>query len=69
MTLFLSLIWVLFLGAVTKLGKATISFVIFILLYVRQHGTTRLSLDGFSCNFIVVYFSKIYQEYSSLIEI
>jgi hypothetical protein len=29
---------------------------------VRPHGTTRLPLDGFSRNLIILYFSKIYEE-------
>jgi hypothetical protein len=33
-----------------------------------SHGTTRLSLDGFSWNFIFEYFSKIYRENSSFIK-
>ena len=37
-----------FLGAFTKSRKATLSFVMF----VRPHGTTRLTLDGFSWNLI-----------------
>jgi len=36
------------LGAFAKLRKATIRFVIFIRPSVRQRGTTRLPLDGFS---------------------
>jgi len=36
-----------FLGAFTKLRKATISFVVSVRLCVRPHGATRLPLDGF----------------------
>jgi len=43
------------LGAFTKLRKANISFAV----SVRPHGTTRLTLDGFSYNFTPEYFSKI----------
>jgi len=42
-----------FLGAFTKLWKATVSFVRSVCLSVsvhRPHGTTRLPLDGFSWN-------------------
>jgi len=53
-----------FLGAFAKLRKATINFV----MSVRPHGTTRLPLDGFSLNFILVDFSKICQENSSLVK-
>jgi len=37
-----------FLGAFTKLRKATISFVVSVRLCVRPRETTRLLLDGFS---------------------
>ena len=37
-----------FLGAFAKLRKATVSFVMCVCLPVCLHGTTRLSLDGFS---------------------
>ena len=43
------------LGALAKLPKANISFVMF----VRPRGTTRLPLDGFSLNLIFQYFTKI----------
>jgi hypothetical protein len=36
------------LGAFEKLRKTTISFVVYVSLYVRPHETTRLPLDGFS---------------------
>ena len=54
----------LILGTFTKLQKATISFHVYqsICLSVRQHGTTWLTQDGFSCNLIFQYFSKICQE-------
>jgi len=45
--------------------KATLSFV----SSVRPHGTTRNPLDGFSCNLIFGFFSKIFGDNSSLIEI
>jgi hypothetical protein len=58
----LTLIKKLFSGAFTKLRKANISFLTFCLsvgLSARPHGTTRLSLEGFSLNLIFVYFSEI----------
>jgi hypothetical protein len=48
-----------FLDAFSKLLKVTISFVIYVCLSVRPHGTTRLPLDGFSWNLIFEYFSNI----------
>ena len=51
------------LGAVAKLRTTTISFA----PSVCPHGTTRLPLDGFSCNFILEYSSKIFKDNSSLI--
>jgi hypothetical protein len=36
---------------------------------LQMHGTTWLPLDGFSWNLIYEYFSKIYQENSSCIQI
>ena len=33
-------------------------------LFVRQHGTTRLLLDGFSLNLVLEYFSNIYRRNS-----
>ena len=42
-------------GPVRKISKATISFVLSVLL----HGTTRLSVDGFSLNLMFKNFSKI----------
>jgi hypothetical protein len=48
----------LFLSACAKLRKATISFVMFVCLAVRPHGTTRFLLDGFSWNLIFEYFQK-----------
>jgi hypothetical protein len=44
----------LILGTLAKLWKTTISFV----MSVREHGITRLPLDGFSINLIFHYFSK-----------
>jgi hypothetical protein len=40
------------------LQKVTISFVMPVRPSVRSHGITRLSLDGFSWNLIIMYFSK-----------
>jgi hypothetical protein len=49
-----------FLGAFAKLGKMAISFFMSVCLTsVRPHGTTRLPLDGFSCNLTCEYCSKI----------
>ena len=47
----------IFLGVVKKLRIETVSF-----MSVRPHGTTRLSLDGFSSNLIFKYFWKICNE-------
>ena len=44
----------LFVGALAKLRKATISFV----MSVCAHGTTRLPLDGSSRDFTFAYYSK-----------
>jgi hypothetical protein len=52
----------IFLDEFAKLQKVTISFFMSVHLSVfdvRQHGTTRLPLEGFSENFIIEYFSKI----------
>jgi hypothetical protein len=46
------------LDAFAKLRKTTTSFVMSIRPSVRQHGTTRLPLDGFSWNLISEDFSK-----------
>jgi len=54
-----------FLGAFSKLRKATIGFV----MSVLPHGTTRLPLDGVSWNLIFEDFSKICRENSSFIKI
>jgi hypothetical protein len=43
-----------FVGAFTKLRKATINFVMSVCLY----GTARLPLDGFFMKFDIDYFSK-----------
>ena len=56
-------------GALVKLRKATIRFVRSVRLSVHPHGTTRLTLDGFSWNVIFVDFSKICLQNSSLIKI
>jgi len=47
------------LGAVEKLRKASMSFVLVVCLSARLHGKTRLPPDGLSLNFIFEYFSKI----------
>ena len=48
-----------FLGAVAKLRRATISFVMSVRPSVRlPHGTIWLSLERFSLNFIFEHFSK-----------
>jgi len=47
------------LGAYGKLRKTAFSFVIFVRPSFRPHGTTRLSLDGFSWNLAFEDFSKI----------
>ena len=54
-----------FLGAFTKLRKATIN----LLMSVRPHGTTRLPLDGFLLNLVYEHFSKICWENSSFVKI
>ena len=53
------------LGALAKLRKAAIRFV----MSVRPQGTTRLLPDGFSLNLIFKYFSKICPGNSSFIKI
>ena len=44
------------LGVCANFRKATISFVMSARPSVRPHGTTRVPLDGFSCNFMFGYF-------------
>ena len=46
------------LGAFAELQEVTISFVMSVCVSFRPHWATRLSLDGFSWNFIFRYFSK-----------
>jgi hypothetical protein len=46
------------LGALAKLRKATISFVISVRPSVGPHRTTRLLLDELSLNFVFEFFSK-----------
>jgi hypothetical protein len=46
------------LGTFGKLRKATISFFISISPSFSPHGTTRLSLDGYSLHFVFEYLSK-----------
>jgi len=58
-----------FLGAFTKLLKATISFFMSLRPSVCRQGTTRLHLEWFSWNFIFVHFSKICWENSSFFKI
>lgn len=53
-----------FLGAFAQLRKATFS-----VMSVRPRWTTRLSLGGFSLNFISEYFSKLCGANSSSIKI
>jgi hypothetical protein len=48
-----------FVGAFSKFWKATISIIMFVHVFVFQHGITRLLVDGFSWSFIFKYFSKI----------
>jgi hypothetical protein len=62
----------LFLGALANCQKkkATDSFVMSVRPSLRQHGTTRLPLDGFSWHLRGFFFSKISREHwRSLIEI
>jgi hypothetical protein len=63
----------MFLGALAILRKATISFVMSVCRLVRPsvrpHGTTQISLDGFSWNLILGHFSKICHENSRFIKI
>ena len=54
-------------AACAKCRKATSSFVMSARPSVRPHGTTRISLDEFLCNFIFGYFSKNCLENSSFI--
>ena len=51
------------LRAFAKLQKLTISFVMSVRPSVCPHGTTRLSLDGFSWNVIFQYFSKLSRKF------
>jgi hypothetical protein len=53
-----SLVMYLFLNVFTKLLKAAMSFV----MSVRPHGTTRITLDGFSWNLMFEDPSEIYRE-------
>jgi hypothetical protein len=53
------------LGALIKLKKATISFI----MSVRPFGTTRVPMNGFSWNFIFEDFSNISRVHSSFIKI
>jgi hypothetical protein len=58
-----------FKGAFAELRKATINFIMSVSSFVYSHGTTRLPLDGFSCNMIFVDSSKICRRSSVLIKI
>jgi len=51
------------------LRKATVSFVMFVRMSVRPHGTTRLPLYECLRNFIFEDFSKICREILSVIKI
>jgi hypothetical protein len=52
----------LFLGALEKLRKTSITFVMSVCLSVRPHGTARIPLYGFSLNLMFeFFFSKIYR--------
>ena len=61
------------LGAFAKLRKVSVSFVVRVCLSVRPsvcpHGTTRLSLDGFSWNFMFDYFENLSRELVSLLSV
>jgi len=58
-----------FSGALAKLRKVAISFVMSDCPSLRPRGTIRLPLDGFSWNFVFENISKIFRENSSLVEI
>ena len=58
-----------FLGALAKLRKATISFVMSVCLSIRPHGTPPFSLNGFPLNLILSIFRKIRRENSSFLKI
>ena len=58
-----------FLDAFAKVWKATVSFVMSVCQSERQHGTTRLPLNGFSWNFKVENFPKICRENSNFIKL
>ena len=49
----------LFLEAFALLWKATISFVLFVCLSLRPHGTTRLPRDGFSWIWYYLFFESM----------
>jgi hypothetical protein len=55
----------IFLCALVKLRKATVSFVV----CVRPHGTTLLPVNGFSWNLIFEDLSNIFREHLSVIKI
>jgi len=50
--------WLIYLNCVMMHGLANFRFVTFVRLSICPHGTTRISLDGFSWKFIFMYFSK-----------
>jgi len=60
---------ILFLGAFAELRKKKDYYLRHVCPSVRTHGTTRLSLYGFSLNLISEYLSKICRETSSATEI
>ena len=64
-----SLCFMLILGIVKKLQKATISFIMSVRLFLSLHETAHLPLGGFSWNLVFEYFSKIYGENWSFITI
>jgi hypothetical protein len=54
------------LGVFAKFRRASISFVMSVCPSVCPHGTTRLTVDGFRCNLLFGYFSKMCREALSL---
>jgi len=58
-----------FLGTFAKFWKVTVSLIMSVCLSVHLHETTQLPLDGYSCNVIFEYFSKNFQEHSSLMKL
>jgi len=58
-----------FVGKFAKFWKVTISLIMSVCLAVHLHETNQLPLDGYSCNVTLAYFSKIFQEDSSLMKL